>query len=166
MALCWRGSDRGAQRSVACLNDVLVSVTLNESVVGHGDLLAKFSYGHFTAYYEIGSPWVSDMCPWHPEDQEWPNHRLFRLIWVSSSMFLVTKAHPPARSDTGHLYPAVPRFWSQRNLWFRTCTRKKQQSKWKSFPYWGLGKVGLRAFACSMVAITGHSTQSVGGQPR
>lgn len=41
---------------MACLNDVLVSMTLNESVVGHGDLLAKFSYGHFAACYEIGSP--------------------------------------------------------------------------------------------------------------
>lgn len=41
---------------MACLNDVLVSVTLNELVVGHGDLLARFPYGHFKALHEIGSP--------------------------------------------------------------------------------------------------------------
>lgn len=40
---------------MACLNDVLVSVTLNKLVVGCGDLLAGFSHGNFTACSEISS---------------------------------------------------------------------------------------------------------------
>lgn len=60
--MCWRGSDWGTQRSMACLNDVLVSMTLNELVIGHGELPAMFFYGHFTAHHKMGSPWMSDLC--------------------------------------------------------------------------------------------------------
>lgn len=35
---------------MACLNDVLVSVTLNKLVVGCGGLLAWFSHSNFTAH--------------------------------------------------------------------------------------------------------------------
>lgn len=41
---------------MACLNDVLVSVTLNELIVGCGDLSVWFSYSHFTVHHEISSP--------------------------------------------------------------------------------------------------------------
>lgn len=41
---------------MTCLNDVLLSVTLDELIVGRGDLLAWFSYGHFTVSYETSAP--------------------------------------------------------------------------------------------------------------
>lgn len=49
---------------MACLNDVLVSVTLNKLVVGCGDLLAGFSHGNFIACSEISSLRMLDMCLW------------------------------------------------------------------------------------------------------
>lgn len=47
---------------MACLNDALVSVTLNELAVVC-DLLVFFSYGHFMAHHEANSPCVLDMHP-------------------------------------------------------------------------------------------------------
>lgn len=49
---------------MACLNDALVSVTLNELAVGC-DLLVFFSYGHFMTHHEVNSPRVLDMHPLH-----------------------------------------------------------------------------------------------------
>lgn len=49
---------------MACLNDALVLVTLNELAVGC-DLLVFFSCGHFMAYHEVNSPCVLDMRPLH-----------------------------------------------------------------------------------------------------
>lgn len=47
---------------MTCLNDVLVSLTLNELFVGCGDLLTWFSYGHFTACLEVDSPCMFGEC--------------------------------------------------------------------------------------------------------
>lgn len=49
---------------MACLNDALVSVTLNELVVGC-DLLSFFSYGHFMAHREVNPAYILVMHPWH-----------------------------------------------------------------------------------------------------
>lgn len=51
---------------MACLNDVLVSATLNELVVVCDLLLVFFfPYSHFMAYHEVSLPCILDMYPWH-----------------------------------------------------------------------------------------------------
>ena len=55
---------------MTCLNDVLVSVTLNELIVGGEVSLPQFSCGHFTFCHEIGIPYMLDVCLWHLEAQQ------------------------------------------------------------------------------------------------
>lgn len=55
---------------MACLSDILVSVTLNKLAVDCVDILAQLSHARLTAYHQVSSPGVVGNVPMASEDRD------------------------------------------------------------------------------------------------